>query len=150
MESNHTVIENKSFEANLESLNDTEEKTEHVESPKQETSLETLEDSNDTITTPEKNQSRDSIITTDTGYTSNVDGSNKDSPVKESSGDSLEKTGIELTAEKLKSVEKKAEDNGDKVESKPDVTLKGTSEIITNSPRPIKDTNIAAEVETTN
>ncbi|KAI8426044.1 hypothetical protein MSG28_005011 [Choristoneura fumiferana] len=149
LESNHTVIENKSFEANLESLNDSEEKIEPLESPKRDTSSETLEDSNDTIKTPEREQSKDSIVTDDTGYTSNVDVSIKDSPVKESSGDSLEKTDKKVTTEKLESVEKKAEDNEVKMEPKADVTLKETSEILADS-IPIKDTKVVAEVETAN
>ncbi|XP_063382332.1 maternal protein tudor-like [Cydia fagiglandana] len=87
LESNHTVIENKSFEANPDSLNDSgDHKAEQLESPKQDTSSSTLESSNGTIKTPERDNSKDSI-NTDTGYTSS-DGTKDGSPMKESSNES--------------------------------------------------------------
>ncbi|XP_063363240.1 maternal protein tudor-like [Cydia amplana] len=86
LESNHTVIENKSFEANPDSLNDSgDHKAEQLDSPKQDTSSSTLESSNGTIKTPEKDNSKDSI-NTDTGYTSS-DGTKDGSPMKESSNE---------------------------------------------------------------
>lgn len=68
LESNHTVIENKSFEANAESL-DEDFKEAESHSPEKDSSAETLENSNDTIKTPERDDSKESI-NTDTGYTS--------------------------------------------------------------------------------
>ncbi|XP_063535748.1 maternal protein tudor-like isoform X2 [Cydia strobilella] len=86
LESNHTVIENKSFEANPDSLNDSgDHKAEQRDSPKQDTSSSTLESSSGTIKTPERDNSKDSI-NTDTGYTSS-NGTKDGSPIKEFSNE---------------------------------------------------------------
>ncbi|XP_061714858.1 maternal protein tudor-like isoform X2 [Cydia pomonella] len=101
IESNHTVIENKSFEANPDSLNDSgDHKAEQLDSPKQDTSSSTLESSNGTIKTPERDNSKDSI-NTDTGYTSS-DGTKDGSPMKGSSNQSdVGETISELKTQKL-------------------------------------------------
>ncbi|XP_063828320.1 maternal protein tudor-like isoform X2 [Ostrinia nubilalis] len=91
LDSNHTVIENKSFDAKADNLSDdialaSEESSNDVTaSPEKNTSSETLENSNDTIKTPEREESKDSI-NTDTGYTSGDQDKSpsKGSPVKES------------------------------------------------------------------
>ncbi|XP_028158036.1 maternal protein tudor-like isoform X5 [Ostrinia furnacalis] len=91
LDSNHTVIENKSFDAKADNLSDdialaSEESSNDITaSPEKNTSSETLENSNDTIKTPEREESKDSI-NTDTGYTSGDQDKSpsKGSPVKES------------------------------------------------------------------
>ncbi|XP_072947620.1 protein tudor [Epargyreus clarus] len=76
IDSAQTVIENKSFEDKMEDANDSitgETPSEKVSStPEKDTSSETLENSNDTLKTPEREESKDSI-NTDTGYTSDGD-----------------------------------------------------------------------------
>lgn len=90
-ESSHTVIENKSFEGKSDTLSDDipfEDCEKDVISPEKDaSSAETLENSNDTIKTPERDESKESIAT-DTGYTSSLDKSfDKDAESPKSQND---------------------------------------------------------------
>jgi tudor domain-containing protein 1/4/6/7 len=80
LESNHTVIENKSFENKADSLNeDIDLADKSIKDSEKDLSSDTLEQSDDTIKSPEREESKDSI-NTDTGYTSD----SEKSPEKES------------------------------------------------------------------
>lgn len=81
VESSNTVIENKSFDSKINSSDEFLEdaKDETPISPEKNISSETLENSHDTIKTPERDDSKDSL-NTDTGYTSDHD---KLSPMKD-------------------------------------------------------------------
>lgn len=101
LESNHTVIENTSFEANADNLSADiaieDLKDETPTSPEKNISSETLENSNDTIKTMEREESKESI--TDTGYTSEDKSFEKDSPIKTESPVNETEANVEETME---------------------------------------------------
>ncbi|XP_037971215.2 maternal protein tudor isoform X2 [Plutella xylostella] len=114
--SNHTVIENKSFEANADALEDDKEVDEGFKSEsdkivtteKDVSPDTTLESSNDTIKTPEKDESKESI-NPDTGYTSEAE----KSPV----GDSVAVTDSKKSEEGETKVDEKTADKLSEISS---------------------------------
>ncbi|KAI5637875.1 tudor domain-containing protein [Phthorimaea operculella] len=107
IESNNTVVENKSFEAkedgsSTDEFADANDAT--LPSPGKDNSTETLENSNETIKTPERDDSKDSL-NTDTGYTSDHE---KMSPLKDESASPVKTSD---------SPKKEAEPTGDKTDA---------------------------------
>ncbi|KAL0822321.1 hypothetical protein ABMA28_004423 [Loxostege sticticalis] len=113
LDSNHTVIENKSFDAKADNLSDDIALAEEVSKDETASSDNTLENSNDTIKSPEREESKDSI-NTDTGYTSGDQEKSptKESPTKESPTKEIK---VESTTEDVKNADKTKEDKKDDI-----------------------------------